>query len=147
MENNNIQLNGTINEQAQQLWEVLKTKELSIEALDKVVPMSNEFLKEFASVLHKEIASLSESHNLTLKIYEKSIDKLLSPIDQKDISSEERAQILECVKNLSDDLKEITKNHDDNSSKFKTFCAACMSFIILVVIILAGGNPNKPKEA
>ena len=45
------QLSGSLNEQAKQLLDILKTQQLSVEDLDKLVPMGTDFIKEFCSDL------------------------------------------------------------------------------------------------
>ena len=55
------QLSGSLNEQAKQLLDILKTQQLSVEELDKLVPMGTDFVKEFCSVLREQVLSEKES--------------------------------------------------------------------------------------
>ena len=48
-----IRLNGTWQQQATQLWEFLKTRELSAEALKVIMPDASAFYKELINCIPK----------------------------------------------------------------------------------------------
>lgn len=137
------QLSGSLNEQAKQLLDILKTQQLSVEELDKLVPMGTDFVKEFCSVLREQVLSEKESHKISVGVFETVMSKLADSLGNKDLDKDERKQILETISDLGNKLRDLQINKQNNDTYFKGFIATCATLVVLVICILAGKEPPK----
>lgn len=131
-------LTGTTSEQARQLYELLKQREMPVEALEHIVPLSSDFIKEFCSVIKEQIAAEAEGHKYALGIISQVMNKLASIIENKEITDEERKDILDCISQLGEQLRNIQNAKQNGDTIFKSVLAVCVTFLIGILLILIG---------
>ena len=124
-----IRLNGTWQQQAAQLWEMIKTRELSAEALKVIMPDAAAFYKELANCIDNTISSDKEVSITAINALAETLKQLSSALGDKDLSPEEKVAISNAISKLSDNIREICNKHQDNSAFSKNLLIVCTLFL------------------
>lgn len=124
-----IRLNGTWQQQAAQLWEMIKTRELSAEALKVIMPDAAAFYKELTNCIKNTISSDKEVSITAINALAEPLKQLSSALGDKDLSPEEKVAISNAISKLSDNIREIYNKHQDNSAFSKNLLIVCAVFL------------------
>ena len=127
---NKLELNGSTKEQATQLFELIKDQKISAKELDNLVPTYFDFFKEFGSVLKEYIKNEFEAFKMTTSVYETIIKTIEKELTRKELTEQQRKQILDLIYKLSNDIRDITTNKQN-----KDFCTKIYFGAILLTII------------
>lgn len=147
MSNNSpIELTGNIKQQASQLFEILKERELSIEQLEKLTPNLKEFFSQFNNLLREEISSNKECNINTIKTLQAALEGLIQQIHSQ-TTKEEKTELLMVIIEIQKSIKDIEINRENNSNGFKKLIAFLGSFLMLVVIILTAGKVGNKNQS
>lgn len=132
-----IRLNGTWQQQATQLWELLKTRELSAEALKVIMPDASAFYKELINCINNMVSSDKDVSNTAINAQAEALKILSSALGDKDLSPEEKVVIANAISKLSDSIREIYNKYQDNSALTKNISIVCISVLMGTIAILA----------
>ena len=135
-----IVLNGSYKEQANQLWEILKNKELSSEALQTIMPNAIEFFKELFLCIKNESDSDKEISKLVIDVYKQNLSDLIEGLTKKELNIEEKKLIADRISEINKYLCDVAKSHS-TSSVFKTmFLTGAIVVLSSIFISLASKN-------
>ena len=141
-----IELHGSDKEKASQFWEIIKTRKLSPKELEKLTPIATSFFQELTVVVKTQI----ESDEVGYKEYQTTMRSLLDMLSGclKDgqIDKEERLAIIKLISDINHQMADVQKNKDDNSTGFKKFLAACVTVIVGIIVVAAGGNKTNKNS-
>lgn len=141
-----LELYGNDHEKAQQFWDIIKTRELSSQQLEKLTPITTSFFQELTGVIKRQI----ESDEVGYKEYQATMRSLLDMLGGclKDgqIDKDERLAILHLITDINHQMAEVQKKKDDNSTGFKKFLAACVTVIVGIIVVAAGGNKTNKNS-
>jgi hypothetical protein len=138
-----VKLEGSDKEKAYQLWELLKERSLDKEQLEKLIPMTNSFITEFANCIRTQIESEEKNHKIYMESMGRLADQLSSIVADGQISPEERLAVINLISKISDDIKEVQKDRNEKDFKFKTFLLSILALFAMIIVILAGGQNKK----
>lgn len=134
----NIILNGSLHQQAIQLFELIKERELSPEQLDKIVPLAKGFVSEMSAVLKEQIQNDTANYQSVVKVYATVMESLASKYNEN-ASPEVRREILQCISDISKELSSLEKKRQDKSTFLQSLWSVlCFIFIVIVLIVSAG---------
>ena len=138
-----IRLSGNFKQQAEQLFDLIKDRQLTPEQLDKILPTAKEFFQNFNDVLKSEIAAGKECNINTVKVLQASLEKLIEQLGTQ-ATKEEKEQILKVILEIQNSIKEIELNRQNKSNWFKSLLAILGALVMIIIVILTAGkvNPN-----
>lgn len=145
---NKVILQGTNEEQAKQLWDILCSKHISAEELKEFVPISNDFFSALSDVLQREI----ESENSAYKEFHSSMQMIVevckAALADGRVSKDERLRIIELLDKINERIVEVQIKIVEQKTGFKKFVAACGSAVMALIVIVIGKNgPGINKRA
>ena len=129
---NKLELNGSTKEQATQLFELIKDQKISAQELDNLVPTYFDFFKEFGSVIKEYIKSESEAFKMTTSLYETIIKTIEKELTRKELTDQQRKQIIDVIYKLSNDIRDIATNKQNKDFYTK------ISFGVIILTIIGG---------
>lgn len=137
---NKVILQGTNEEQAKQLWDILCNKHISAEELKEFVPISSDFFSAFSDVLQREI----ESETSAYKDFHSSIQMIVkvceAALADGRLSEEERLRIIDLLAKISDIIAYANEQRGRRTASFKKRVTLCGSAVIALIIFLIGKN-------
>lgn len=142
---NIIPLNGTPKEQATQLLEILKDRHLDLETLKELLPANVDIIKEFITCLKSDLNANQAAYGKMMNIFESTIQNLNGIIKDGKISKEEKKICLDEIYRLHQLMVDAHNKHEENQKDFWKRIMGYVTFIIGIIIVLAGKgkNPNK----
>lgn len=139
MEEKQIKLDGsTVNEQVNNFMSLLKDKTISVEELERLIPLNIEFVKGLLDVIQKETEADKEGYASYLQVMNNMIDHLRKICEGQSLSSEERKQILDYIYKLGEMIKEVELNRENNHTKRVGVLAILAAAAIVTVGFLTG---------
>ncbi len=136
-------LTGTDKEKAYQLFNLIKEQEIPVNVLETIVPISVDFVKEFASCIKLQIEYERERDKKYLDIMDRLSRCLSDRLSDNTISESERIEIIKSISLCSHDMSEYNKEKIRSENGFKKFLAACAAGVASVVIIVLGGKGKR----
>lgn len=138
-------LNGTPKEQAAQLLENLKDRHLDLEKLKELLPANVDIIKEFITCLKSDLNANQAAYGKMMSIFESTIQNLNGIIKDGKISKEEKKICLDEIYRLHQLMVDAHNKHEENQKDFWKRIMGYVTFIIGIIIVLAGKgkNPNK----
>lgn len=138
-------LNGTPKEQATQLLELLKDRHLDLETLKELLPANVDIIKEFITCLKSDLNANQAAYGKMMSIFESTIQNLNGIIKDGKISKEEKKICLDEIYRLHQLMVDAHNKHEENQKDFWKRIMGYVTFIIGIIIVLAGKgkNPNK----
>lgn len=139
-------LTGNDSNKANQLIELLKERNLSPEQLEKLLPLHKEFYVQLNENIKAQIEADKICNINAVNALKSTLDKLVDQLSNT-ASPQERQQIVEVVKKLADNIKEIEINRDNNSSSFKRFLGFLGAVLLFFLGMLAASkNGSKTND-
>lgn len=144
-ENRITSLNGTPKEQAAKLLEILKDRNLDLEMLKELLPANVDIIKEFITCLKSDLNANQAAYGKMMSIFESTIQNLNGIIKDGKISKEEKKICLDEIYRLHQLMVDAHNKHEENQKDFWKRIMGYVTFIIGIIIVLAGKgkNPNK----
>ena len=144
---NNFQLNGTNEEKAKQLANIIKQGSLSKEMLDAILPHEKEFFKCLVDVFRAQVDAESKDYKVYVDTINNSISNLCKILPDENVDVETRRQIIDLIVKLTNDLKDIqvTKNNDSNTTKRIIIGFAAAALGIALWLGFGGSRNNNNK--
>ncbi len=105
MATQNIQ--GSPKEQVEQFMELLKDGQLSVEALAKLVPLTQEFMIALFDFLKEFVCSEKDEHAENMKQIQNLLGVLREVLSKTDLSKEERMRLFDILNNANNSLHDI----------------------------------------
>lgn len=133
-----IRLSGTDLQKANQLFDLLKTRELSVEQIEKLLPPTKDFLNKLNDVIDKQVDIDERCHKESISALRSITDQLGKSMNNE-ISDAKFHEICETLRKISQDIKEIEKNRDNNSSWFKIILSF-FGFVFLAIFTVLGAK-------
>lgn len=134
---NQIMLNGDIRQQANQFWELLKTRELTSKTLQEIMPNASGFYKELIHCINNEIFSDKEICISAIEAYKEILSNLSQGLTDKEIKFDEKKIIADKISEICHLIHDIEREHSKKSSSSTSmilcFCAASC-FIITFLL-------------
>lgn len=146
-DNKIVPLNGTPKEQAAQLLELLKDRHLDLEMLKELLPANVDIIKEFITCLQSDLNANQAAYGKMMGIFESTIQNLNGIIKDGKISEEEKKICLDEIYRLHQLMVEAQNKHEENQKDFWKRIMGYVTFIIGLIIILAGGKGKIPNKA
>lgn len=137
-------LNGTPKEQATQLLEILKDRHLDLETLKELLPANVDIIKEFITCLKSDLNANQAAYGKMMSIFESTIQNLNGIIKDGKISKEEKEICLDEIYRLHQLMVDAHNKHEENQKDFWKRIMGYVTFIIGIIIVLAGKGKN-PK--
>lgn len=145
---NKVILQGTNEEQAKQLWDILCSKHISAEELQEFVPISNDFFSALSDVLQREIESETSAYKDFHSSMQTIVEVCEAALADGRASEEERLRIIELLDKTGERIRDVQKEKDKQKTGFKKFVAACGSAVMALIVIVIGKNgPGINKRA
>ena len=132
-----IVLIGSYKEQADQLWEILKNKELSSEALQAILPNATEFFKELFLCIKNESDSDKEILKSVIDVFKQNSSDLIEGLTKKELNIEEKKIISDRISEINKCLCDVAKNHSTNSVLKTMFLTGALVVLSSVFMSLA----------
>ena len=145
-ENKITSLNGTPKEQATQLLEILKDRHLDLEMLKELLPANVDIIKEFITCLKSDLNANQAAYGKMMSIFESTIQNLNGIIKDGKISEEEKKICLDEIYRLHQLMVDAQNKHEENQKDFWKRIMGYVTFIIGIIIILAGGKGKIPNK-
>jgi len=145
-ENKITSLNGTPKEQAAQLLEILKDRHLDLEMLKELLPANVDIIKEFITCLKSDLNANQAAYGKMMSIFESTIQNLNNIIKDGKISEEEKKICLDEIYRLHQLMVDAHNKHEENQKDFWKRIMGYVTFIIGIIIILAGGKGKIPNK-
>lgn len=140
---NKVILQGTNEEQAKQLWDILCSKHISAEELQEFVPISNDFFSALSDVLQREIESETSAYKEFHSSMQKIVEVCEAALADDRVSKEERLKIIDLLAKINERIVEVQIKIVEQKTGLKKFLAACATFIIVIIIGKKGPGINK----
>lgn len=135
---NNLVNQGKWNELAKGVFEELKTRELSPEALEKLIPLSTNFVAEMISVIKAEIDNDKEAY----KNYTDAMNSIISAFKETlkvgKIDKGERSEISNKLIQLAQIMADVEKHRNSEANKIKKWYAIVAAACVSIVVIFSG---------
>lgn len=125
-------------EQAQQVWDKMKNTPMSVEALDKLIPMGTDFFKSMLDVFVKESEQDAELHREYLEMMKSTKVVIADALSDGVITSSERIEILKCLSEYSRQLSAVETERIIQSGKTKRTTIAGAGLLAAIVAIVIG---------
>lgn len=132
-----IILKGTTEEQAQQLWGVLKKKHIDAQELKELAPVTSDFFRALSEVMAREIESEKSAYKQFHESMQSIVNVCNAALADGKVTQEERFRIYDLLDNLSERMVKESK------IRFKKFLAACVTLIAVVFMTGKGGSGGK----
>ncbi len=137
-----IELKGSPKEQAAQLFELLKDRTLSIEALKEILPMDVKVIEEFTSCMKSELEANRKAYDKVIDSFNASLDVLRDAIKDGKLDADEREKIRDEIDRLHQMLIDIHDKHEARVFDFVKWMTGLVTLIILVITYLTGKKQN-----
>ena len=141
------ELKGSPKEQAQQLFELLKDRTLSIEALKEILPMDVKVIEEFTSCMKSELEANRKEYDKVIDSFNVSLDVLRNAIKDGKLDADEREKIRDEIYRLHQMMADIHDKHEARRFDLLKWITAILGFIMLVITVLGSGKNNKSNQA
>lgn len=135
-----IKLSGSNQEQANQLWNILKERHLSAEEIQALTPVTNEFIQALGNCIQRQIESEEKNYQQFQATMQAIVALCNNALKDNVVSQQERKEIFELLDKLSERMRDVQINKQDNDGKFKRMFAACGTGLLAIIVILLGGG-------
>lgn len=122
-------------EKADEVWTRVKKSSVTVEELDKLVPMSNEFLKGLVGIITKEIESGETQHAEYADLVRANQAIILKMLENGSLSSQERIEIIRNLSELSSKIAEIQDKSDKRHAENKRLGIVCGAAVMALTVI------------
>lgn len=137
----NIKLSGTIQEQANQFWNILKERHLSVEEIQVIAPMTKDFIQALGNCIQRQIESEEKNYQQFHASMQAIITLCNNVLKDNVVSQQERAKLFELLDKLSERMCEVQKNKQNNDHTFKIVGIFCLTFLgTIITTLLAAGR-------
>lgn len=122
-------------QKADEVWSRVKESPVTVEELDKLVPMSNEFLKGLVGIIAKEIESGEKQHAVNADLLRANQEIILKLLEKGTLTSQERIEIIRKLSELSSVIAKGDNERDRRHENTKRFIVggAVLAFIASVI--------------
>lgn len=140
-----IILKGTTEEQAQQLWDVLKKKHIDAQELKELVPVTSDFFRALSEVMTREIESEKSAYKQFHESMQSIVKACNAALADGHVTQEERFRIYDLLDNLSERMAEAEKVKAVQTTRRILFISGCVTFIMSLIAILTGKGGSGGK--
>ena len=136
------ELKGSPKEQAMQLFELLKDRTISIEALKEILPMDVKVIEEFTSCMKSELEANRKAYDKVIDSFNASLDVLRDTIKDGNIDADEREKVRNEIERLHQMLVDIHDKHEARVFDFLKWIASIVGLMVISIIYLVSGKSN-----
>ncbi len=137
----NIHLSGSPKDQASQLLDIIKERQLGLDELNAIFPKNIEVIKEFTSCMKSEMAANQTAFVETKQFLEKSLDIIDGIIKDGKIDDEERKICIQEIRDINQNMIDLQKEHERNHYAFwKDMSTKILAFLAFIAVLVAGGK-------
>lgn len=133
-----IKLSGSNQEQANQLWNILKDRHLSAEEIQALAPVTKEFIQALGNCIQRQIESEEKNYQQFQATMQAIVALCNNALKDNVVSQQERKEIFELLDKLSERMRDVQINKQDNDSKFKKYVVSCVAALCGIVILRSG---------
>ena len=140
-ENQQIKLEGNdVNEQVTNFIELLKNKTISTDALAEVVPLNADFINSLTEAIKHETDAGKDRYAESIHVINVILDSLKQVCEDGKITSEERKEVINAMKEIAHIMRDVECHHNDNEHWTKRLMLVLGAVVVLPVAILAAKN-------
>lgn len=140
-------LTGSNDDQrAEQLLNILREREISVEELKEIMPTNKEFINSLMTALTKTIDADAESDKAYTDAIKQMANNITDIIRDGEVSEKERQFLFQMLKDLSDKLHEQKMDRDKQSQQNKRFYVGVGALVLVVLGVLAGKRIGGDKS-
>lgn len=135
-------LKGSAKEMVQQFLDLIKERQLTIEEVEKILPLGKDFYTYLSSIVTKQIEEDSKCHNVVMAALGNALAEAVKGLTSKEISFEEKQLLSPIIFGLQESMKEIELSRQEKSYHLKKWAMYIGGAVIVGVGIMLG---NKTK--
>lgn len=143
----NIQFGDSPRENAHLFFNFLKANGniLSIEDLQKIVPLSKPFLEEFSEIIKTEMSLTTDGYKETLATTYRVISKICDMSENDKFTEKQRDQLIGIIANLASSIERINNNYNAKMSKisWKYVVEGAGAVVLLAFLV----NKSRKQDA
>lgn len=131
---------GQWNQLAVAFLDEIKNREISPENLEKLIPLSTNFVTEMTSVIRAQIESDKESYKAYMAAINSIIEGLNKVLADGQIDKEERKDISNKLLEMGKIMSEVEKSRNQESEKTKRIISVLIACCVFLLFIISGGK-------
>lgn len=145
MAHTDIILEGTNQQKAIQLMDLLNNRQLTPEQLDKLIPHTKEFLQELTTVIKRQTEIDKSNFDKIIDSSLQIIDNLCHSMNESPTESE-RLTFLSTIERIHSRMIEVQINEKKENRKTKSIFAILGSILLALICILSAGYFRNEKD-